>query len=126
PARSTRKQTMWRFPGVLVGVLILCGAAIWWSRAEGRDSALDITAGRSESVRDGTFDRLPLVPPGAADATPMAAGTGQVPHDPILITACPLVPVQEQDVASQVDGVVREVLCELGTPVVRGQILGLL
>jgi len=44
-------------------------------------------------------------------------------HDPVVVGPCNIFPIAEQDVASPMDGMIREVIAELGQPVSRGQLL---
>jgi WD40 repeat protein/biotin carboxyl carrier protein len=109
---------MWRVGGVVLGAVVVCGMALWWSRSSAPTAA---------AADD------PAPAPVATGGPPVAGATGGPPaataeafplRDPVVVAACSLTPVQEQDVSSQLDGVLQEVVCDLGTAVRRGQVLG--
>jgi WD40 repeat protein len=111
---------MWRVVALVVGALFICGMALWWARAGASpDEPAPVAAASPE--RD--------VPPRRAAASPSVAvaeatGTAEALRDPVVVHSCGLVPVQEQDVSSQVDGVFQDLLVDLGAQVGRGQVLG--
>jgi WD40 repeat protein/biotin carboxyl carrier protein len=52
------------------------------------------------------------------------AQNNQAFYDPLVIAPCNLVPISEQDVSSQVDGIFEEVSADLGKQVRKGEVLG--
>jgi WD40 repeat protein/biotin carboxyl carrier protein len=52
-----------------------------------------------------------------------ATQAGPVLYDPIVITPCNIVPLHEQTVSSQVDGILESVLVDLGHQVQKGELL---
>lgn len=103
--------------GFLVGVVALGGVALWWSDAAAddvaadRDLAADLTLARPV---DGPTPTVAAFRPKPA-AAPL--------HDPVVVSPCALLPCQEQEVSSQVDGVLQDVAAELGQEVAAGQLL---
>src|SRR5262245_23648241 len=111
---------MWRLSGLLLGALFLCGSAVWWARVEGAGT-------ESADAVELAPVRLPAVTAPAAKATPLPAGPpsqGPILYDPVVVSSCNLVPLQEQDVSSQIDAEFRDVLVDLGSQVKSGEVLG--
>jgi WD40 repeat protein/biotin carboxyl carrier protein len=108
---------MWRIIALVLGAVCLAGTALWWARAG--DSAKP-----SAASPGGQAAALPVAAPPDEAPAPDAAAPGPVLRDPVVVPSCSLVPVQEQDVSSQVDGVFQEVRVDLGARVARGQVLG--
>src|SRR5262249_1537920 len=118
-----RGETMWRSLGVAAVVIGLVSAAVWWTRAgaertEGA-SSLDGTAAHLDRPPEKAKllpGSVPSVPGGAAQAR-------RVLYDPLVIGPCNIVPSQEQEVSSQVEGTLQEVGVDLGRQVARGEVL---
>src|SRR5579864_6705739 len=112
---------MWRTVGSLAAVAALIAVAFWWTRAGSRTDG----AGMLEPLTV-PVERLPaqaLTPaPGLPPLT--AAGTGRALYDPVMVGPCNLVPGQEQDVSSALDGILEEVVADLGKQVEAGAVLG--
>src|SRR5262245_57287936 len=125
---------MWRAALLLVGSLFICVIVVWWSRTETQGSdhpardlgGLDFPAAMAESSDRKATGRpagerpVPPLTSSPNSNVTVLAGPARPLHDPIVIPACSLVPAEEQDVSSQVDGVFHEVLVELGNQVVPG------
>jgi WD40 repeat protein/biotin carboxyl carrier protein len=112
---------MWRTVGSLVAVAILIAVVFWWTRAGGRTDA----AGTLEPLTV-PGERPPAQPLTAAQGLPprAAAGMGRALYDPVVVGPCNLVPLQEQDVSSPLDGILDEVAVHLGKQVDAGEVLG--
>ncbi len=107
---------MLRVSVVVVGALLLAGAALWWARVGGAEApaAADASAPVADSaaVPAAELSRSP---------GPRPAEPGAALPDPVVVASCGLGPIQEQDVSCQVDGVLQAVLADLGDPVGAGQ-----
>jgi WD40 repeat protein/biotin carboxyl carrier protein len=114
---------MWRVVYSVVFLAALIGLTCWWARGH---------ASRVEG--EGVMERLPStvsqrvgkpsVPGHRVSSQPrldLAGGTAL--YDPVVVGPCHLVAAEEQDVSSQTDGVLEEVLADLGQPVRGGQLL---
>jgi WD40 repeat protein len=101
-------------------VLVLVSLTLWW------------LSGRADRIEGaGTMDALTAEAGEGAAHSPAHSGSldlSEAPaasafYDPLVIGPCNVVPAQEQEVSSQVEGVVREILADLGHQVRPGQIL---
>jgi WD40 repeat protein/biotin carboxyl carrier protein len=97
------------------------GAVFWWN-SSGSSRTKPWTPGRPDNDIKAAKE-VPFL------ATPLSSGNaapaGSVPmYDPVVVSPCHLAPIQEQEVSSQVDGVVQEILVELGQRVRQGDVLG--
>jgi WD40 repeat protein len=111
---------MWRWVGLLVLVAAGTGSFLWWQWGG---------AGAAEHVRTREPASPPTITlqPSATAAEPVQTlppPAGPPLQDSILVSPCNLLPAAEQDVASQIEGVLEEVAVDLGQPVERGQLLG--
>ncbi len=100
---------------VAVGLITL---AVWWTRG-GADRT---EAGDPQAQSTAQLDRAP------ATARLLSAGglppsRGEALYDPLVIGPCHFTPSQEQEVSSQVEGTLRQVLADLGQQVRPGQLL---
>jgi WD40 repeat protein/biotin carboxyl carrier protein len=112
---------MWRVIALVLGAGCLAGTALWWARAGASGASPDgVRAGGPGSSAPAVPNAAPPDEAPTADAPP----PGPVLRDPVVVPSCSLVPVQEQDISSQVDGVFQDVRVELGARVARGQVLG--
>lgn len=103
----------------LIGVpvcLVLVSGFLWWN------------ANGSYHVGAEEVDAQPPVPEAVfrPAKAPQAQSTAQpeegtIAFDPIVVSPCTLTPIQEQSVASQIDGLLTESLVALGTKVKKGQ-----
>jgi WD40 repeat protein/biotin carboxyl carrier protein len=107
---------------VAVSVAVLISLAFWWThsgaeRTEGADSLAQFTA---QLARPHGAAR-PLSSGGVR--TPGATRSGQALYDPLVIGPCNIIPFQEQEVSSQVEGTLQQVQADLGQQVRPGQLL---
>jgi WD40 repeat protein len=107
---------------VAVSAAGLISFGYWWThtgaeRTDGADPLAHFTAqlGKPQEAA------WPLSP--GKVRTPGAARSGQALYDPLVIGPCNVAPFQEQEVSSQVEGTLQEVLADLGQQVRRGQLL---
>jgi WD40 repeat protein/biotin carboxyl carrier protein len=107
---------MWRVVALTLGALLICGVALWWARA-GVSSA-EPAADAPSAPEPRPVARQP------ASSPEEVVAPGEPLRDAVVISSCSLVPVQEQDVSSQVDGVLQDVVVDLGARVGRGELLG--
>jgi WD40 repeat protein/biotin carboxyl carrier protein len=101
---------------VVAGVIV-SGLAVWW-----------MNSGTVRSNSDSKFveKQFPAEPETSAKEMILAnlSGSDRAFYDPLVIAPCNLVPVSEQDVSSQVDGVFDAIHVALGQHVDRGDLLG--
>src|SRR5262245_44605608 len=100
----------------------LISLAYWWTRGgadrtEGADPLAHFTAQLGQP-QDAARPLSPGGPP-----KPAATRPGQALYDPLVIGPCHVTPFQEQEVSSQIEGTLQEVLADLGRQVPRGQLL---
>ena len=126
--QARRRTNMWRVSAVLLAAGLVCGMAVWWSRAGSPDTPYHPVAGAEGVTGESHREIEPSSPavwsrptgrrasPDTAQASSRTPSTCRPP--------CGLGPVGQQDVSSQVDGVIREVLVDLGQRVTRGEVLG--
>jgi WD40 repeat protein len=111
---------MKRLTVILASAVLCSGLAFWWTKAGGvrgepaRRSSISIAESLAATA-------MPTAPPRSL-LTDTAART-QLFFDPVVISPCTLVPVHEQEVSSQVDGALQEILVNLGDEVRPGQLL---
>ena len=103
-------------------LVVLClfavGLLLWWLCGETKQEismSASPTANTTEETTPATRDIK------FAKAT--APKSGLPVYDPVIVTPCNLVPLQEQNISSQVDGILEEVLVDLGQQVEQGQLL---
>jgi WD40 repeat protein len=116
---------MWRWAGVLVLVGLGAGGLYWATQAGANapDGSPNPVGLKSPTAVAGPGDQgAPLLGQGVKKVDVPAVSRAF--RDPILITPCNFFPVAEQDLASQVDGTLRQVAVELGQPVRADQLLG--
>lgn len=101
---------------ITVSGLVLSGLAIWWLNSGAVRSDPANTADSPRAARPAPLDDVPSTPD-----TP--AGNWSAFYDPLVIAPCNLLPISEQDVSSQVDGVVDDIKVELGQQVAIGTLL---
>jgi WD40 repeat protein len=115
-----------RFLAVLAAVILTAGLILWWMGALHFLTATVPTADAAEEpLLTNSADRVPVPPRARTSPAPdgATAGATWLP-DPVRVAGCNLSPVREQDISSQVDGVFQRITVRLGSPVVRGQLLG--
>jgi WD40 repeat protein len=118
---------MRRFLVIFVSGLILAGIALWWMNS----GSLHSVQTESKKV-SGTFSGELAdfhAPDGGPEKVPdtifeAPAQKNQAFYDPLVIAPCNLVPISEQDVSSQVDGIFDEVSADLGKQVRKAEVLG--
>lgn len=114
---------MWRSLGLAAVVIGLVSGVIWWTRAgaersEGANSFDGVTAQVDRPPEKARL--LSGNTPPAPNGTP---NSGRALYDPLVIGPCNVVPSQEQEVSSQVEGTLQEVRANLGRQVARGEML---
>jgi WD40 repeat protein len=129
-----KSSRVWRLTAVVAGGVLVSGVILWWTRAGSSASGSTPPDGTAENIEHPTSNiERPTKPDGATsaiDRSTLDVGRSMldVPpaalHDPVVVPSCSLVPVQEQDVSSQIDGVLQDVVADLGQSVVPGQVLG--
>jgi WD40 repeat protein len=102
---------------IIAASLLFSTIALWWTHSGARSSPVRAAAAQQQ------------VPPPrqdiAEESQPLALPQGKKAfYDPLIITPCNLVPISEQDVSSQVDGVFDAIDVELGQQVEKGALLG--
>ncbi len=104
---------------ILVSAVLCSGLAFWWSKSGGA------VRGAAHAPAPAHAEVSTLAPPRTQSAIKDVAPEAGAPlfFDPVVVSPCTLVPVQEQDVSSQVDGAVHEIQVQLGAEVVPGQLL---
>ncbi|MCC6417800.1 MAG: efflux RND transporter periplasmic adaptor subunit [Gemmataceae bacterium] len=109
---------MWRSLGVLAVVAGLIGAGLWWGRG-----GAERTAGANLGAHLGALPDGAGAKPLSLEslAQPGTLAPGRALYDPLAVGPCTIVPSREQEVASQVDGTLREVAADLGQSVRPGQ-----
>ena len=115
---------MWRVSAVLLAAGLVCGMAVWWSRPAAPTLLTSPWPGRKAW---GITSRDRAVVPGSVVETHGRRHSRHergILQDSIVVASCSLGPVGQQDVSSQVDGVFRAVLVDLGQQVTRGRLLG--
>jgi multidrug efflux pump subunit AcrA (membrane-fusion protein) len=115
---------MWRFSVLLLGTLLLGTVIFWWMKggASGADAerpnvppAAVFTAKSSE----------PSPPrPASVAPSPELPSPGRALPDAVVVAPCNLLPIREQEISSQVDGMLHEIPVRLGDQVRAGQVLG--
>ena len=101
---------------------LLTGFVLWFTRSDSTSA--------EEHAQQERVTGAGLESPGISSMSPTVSATPerepilrQVLADPIVVGPCNLFPVAEQDVSSQVDGVLREFLADLGKQVNQGELL---
>jgi len=114
---------MWRSVGLLAAGLGLVSLGVWWTRSGGGSSVsaqpLEAAAGLpTSSAAQAASGQAFVATPPAVKPWP-----ARVLQDSVVIGPCPIAPVSEQDVSSQVEGVLHELTVKLGQQVREGQVL---
>jgi WD40 repeat protein/multidrug efflux pump subunit AcrA (membrane-fusion protein) len=114
---------MGRWLGLAGLIAAVSGGIYYWGRPGGvAVTAAEAPPGPAVAV-PGPAD-VPLITMPAVKNRPVSGpATAPALHDPVLVSPCNVFPVSEQDVSSQLDGVLQEVAVDLGQPVARGQLL---
>src|SRR4051812_37933953 len=104
---------------LLVGALMfVIGALFWLFQSEHNRPAL-AAAAPDESRREEA--EKAAAPVAVAQIT--LPRRGAVLFDPVVVTPCNVVPLHEQNLSSQVDGLIEEMRVDLGDQVKRGDLL---
>jgi multidrug efflux pump subunit AcrA (membrane-fusion protein) len=107
---------------VLIGAVLLMSVALWWhARATDQGEGPPPESRAPVSPQSAGLGNM------ATGLKPLpalaASGVTTVVADPILVTPCTLIPIQEQEIASQLDGVIQAMRVELGQKVSAGECL---
>lgn len=115
---------MGRFLFLLAVILGAGGLLFWWSHSDANQET-------PKDYWQSYQPKLTVSSPEPTAAVSVAALKGVGPslgrhrfYDPVVVTACNLAPILEQDVSSQVDGVFQEIRTDLGHKVNPGDLLG--
>jgi len=115
---------MWRSAGLLAAGLGLITLGVWWTKAGSSRTQGAPPLEASAALPSASSLIAPATDQGSISAqagvTPWPA---RVLHDPVVIGPCPIAPVAEQDISSQVEGVLHELVVSLGQQVRQGQVL---
>jgi WD40 repeat protein/biotin carboxyl carrier protein len=109
---------------VCLSGVVLAGIALWWmsSGAVRSDQAKKYSAtNASADPRSASPSQLAQ---GLLAETLAPHPKSQAFYDPLVIAPCNLIPISEQDVSSQVDGIFEEIAADLGKQVRKGEVLG--
>src|SRR5687767_11966646 len=111
---------------VLVAALFATGFIYWRATAgTGRADGSPVDVGPAASTVPPT-DLPATAPRATAEIDPLRtaalAGVGPL-YDPVVIGPCNLFPHAEQDVSSPIDGVLEDVVADLGQRVAAGELL---
>ncbi len=107
---------MWRVFWVVTAAVLVCAVVVWQSSSDDAEKHADQV-------------EAPALP-GPQSASPPARprdtirNTAQALHDPVVLSACSLSAEQEQEIASQHEGLLQGVHVRLGQQVRRGDLLG--
>jgi WD40 repeat protein/biotin carboxyl carrier protein len=105
---------------VLPCIFVVVGLFLWWINGGAKQeitppASLDANTTAEKqttpNVRDIKFSQA------------VSPKSGLLLYDPVVVTPCNLVPLQEQNISSQVDGIIEDVLVDLGQQVEQGQLL---
>jgi WD40 repeat protein/biotin carboxyl carrier protein len=112
---------MRRNVGLAIIATVLVSLGLWWSRVgSNRTDGVAIPAEVNVAATAGPSPaplRVPVT--GRFDSIDPARPL----YDPISVGPCNLVPLEEQEVASQVDGTIKDLRIELGQKVAAGELL---
>src|SRR5438477_4627199 len=95
---------------LMVAGVIASGVALWW---QGTGSVSTIAAPRGAARLETRGDKESAFVSDGLAASPLADRPPAF-YDPLVIAPCNLAPIAEQDVSSQVDGVLEVIQAELG------------
>lgn len=100
-----------------VGVSLISGVLVyWWSANSGSATLLaDGRADGTEKVGNPAPESATTATFGASQASPL--------YDPVVVGPCNLLPLQEQEISSQLDGLLSELRVDLGHQVAAGDLL---
>src|SRR5579883_2331358 len=93
----------------VTGGIFLVSLICWWTGDAHHSSAISAT----EIQRPAREEAVPLVIEAPASESARRI-VGRPVHDPFIISPCHVGAIQEQEVASAVDGTIKEVLADLG------------
>ncbi len=105
---------------VFVVFLMVGAACFWWLNSGSRHS--NAAAGAATDVAAQEKNN-PLRPASVNISQFPLPISGPVAHDPVVVTPCNIVPAQEQNISSQVDSILDEMLVDLGRQVSKGELL---
>src|SRR5262245_39304945 len=109
---------------LILPLICLGGAVCWWISREseqGSSSFADTAANSSHHTSFTHQERT--VPVREIKLAQTAAPKSALSYEPITVAPCSLVPLHEQNISSQVDGIVASVLVDLGSQVGKGELL---
>jgi WD40 repeat protein len=109
---------MWRSLLLVVVAAGVITLAVWWTRAGADRTDAAGPLAQSTARLDRGAEKARLLSAGG-----LPAPRGEPLYDPLVIGPCHFTPSQEQEVSSQVEGTLREVLADLGQHVRPGQLL---
>jgi len=114
---------MRRTIGLVAAVTLLVSVALWWTRA---GAARTDGAPRPAETAAVAAEHTPATAAKTA-VRPLRLPVGGRPlFDPVSVGPCNLAPLDEQEVASQVEGTLKELRVDLGQRVGAGEVLGVL
>jgi WD40 repeat protein/biotin carboxyl carrier protein len=100
--------------------MCLCGFAFWRSRLS---NGPEILAASGSDMNPGQEKDTASYQGEISFSQAAAPKSGAIVYDPVTVTPCNLVPLLEQNISSQVDGIVEEILGDLGHQVKKGELL---